>query len=228
MGDLAHHLGGQLRAIRQASGVTQHTLAARCGTSQPALSRMELGNGGSAAIDTWSSVATALGLRLEADLSPPPSTERLDRLRRLVLDLAEIGGWSSHTAEDGLIRLVRPVRREVALVATWDVVADVDLGIADFLDSIRHESEHRAPDWRVSGVMVIQATGPNRRRLGEMWELVDDVFPDSGARWIGALGSPTAQMPGRPGFCWASHGARRLTPARLPLIHPRRGPGDRR
>lgn len=65
---LAITVGEQIRDAREAAGLTQRGLAARMGTSQAAVARLEAGGVG-ATLTTLQRVAAALGLRLEVELS---------------------------------------------------------------------------------------------------------------------------------------------------------------
>lgn len=60
-------LGGQLAARRLAAGLSQTEVAARMGTSQSAVARLEAGNG-DARLSTVERYAQALALRLEIRL----------------------------------------------------------------------------------------------------------------------------------------------------------------
>ena len=65
---LAITVGEQIRDAREAAGLTQRELAARMGTSQAAVARLESGGVG-ATLTTLQRVATALDLRVAVVLS---------------------------------------------------------------------------------------------------------------------------------------------------------------
>jgi ribosome-binding protein aMBF1 (putative translation factor) len=65
---LAIDLGEQVRDAREAAGLSQRDLAARMGTSQAAVARLEAG-GAAATLTTIQRVATALDLRVTIDLA---------------------------------------------------------------------------------------------------------------------------------------------------------------
>ncbi len=226
MNDIPHRLGVALRGRRHALGWTQATVADRCGLSTSAYSRMELGQGGPVSLDRWMAAAAALDVTLDAHLLPPPPTGSADRLLRLVERLAERGGWSTHSAGSLdwplVVRIARPTRREAAVVSIWDVVTDVGESIERLKRAVADETASRPAGWRVGGFVVVRACGSNRRRLNEVWYAVDDAFPDSGSRWIGALTNPRSRMPADLALAWASGDLSHLTPARLPLIRSRR------
>ncbi|MEW6155185.1 MAG: helix-turn-helix transcriptional regulator [Actinomycetota bacterium] len=60
-------LGRRVRQLREAADITQAELAARVGTSQSAIARLEAG-GGSPKLDTLDRVAHALGVELVVEL----------------------------------------------------------------------------------------------------------------------------------------------------------------
>ncbi len=64
---LALDVGERVRDARKAAGLSQRQLAARMGTSQAAVARLEAGGVG-ATLTTLQKVATALGLKVTVDL----------------------------------------------------------------------------------------------------------------------------------------------------------------
>lgn len=66
---LAAEVGERVRAAREAAGLSQRDLAARMGTSQAAIARLEAGGVG-ATLTTLHRVAVALGLELSVELRP--------------------------------------------------------------------------------------------------------------------------------------------------------------
>ena len=64
---LALDVGERVRDAREAAGLSQRQLAARMGTSQAAVARLEAGGVG-ATLTTLQKVATALGLKVTVDL----------------------------------------------------------------------------------------------------------------------------------------------------------------
>ncbi len=65
---LALEVGDQVRAAREAAGLSQRELAARMGTSQAAVARLEAGGTG-ATLTTLQKVAGALDLKVTVALS---------------------------------------------------------------------------------------------------------------------------------------------------------------
>lgn len=66
---LAAEVGERVREAREAAGLSQRDLAARMGTSQAAIARLEAGGVG-ATLTTLQRVAAALGLELSVELRP--------------------------------------------------------------------------------------------------------------------------------------------------------------
>lgn len=66
---LAADVGERVREAREAAGFSQRDLAARMGTSQAAIARLEAGGVG-ATLTTLHRVAAALGLALTIELRP--------------------------------------------------------------------------------------------------------------------------------------------------------------
>lgn len=65
---LALDVGDRIRDAREAAGLSQRELAARMGTSQAAVARLEAGGTG-ATLTTLQKVATALDLKVTVELS---------------------------------------------------------------------------------------------------------------------------------------------------------------
>lgn len=66
---LAADVGERVRAARERAGLTQRELAARMGTSQAAIARLEAGGVG-ATLTTLHRVASAVGMELRVELRP--------------------------------------------------------------------------------------------------------------------------------------------------------------
>ena len=69
---LALEVGERVRDAREAAGLSQRELAARMGTSQAAVARLEAGGTG-ATLTTLQKVATALDLTVSIELTPAGS-----------------------------------------------------------------------------------------------------------------------------------------------------------
>jgi len=115
-----------LREARQSAGFTQAELAARVGTSQPAINRYEHG-GVEPSISTLRRILHACGLRLEFDVRPEPTVNRslhelLQRQRNRVVELAGRHGATN-------VRVFGSVARgEETLDSDIDLLVDLEPG----------------------------------------------------------------------------------------------------
>lgn len=66
----AFELAEQVRALREAKGISQSELARRIGSTQPAIARLEAG-GVAPSIETLERIAHALGLELSVSFTRP-------------------------------------------------------------------------------------------------------------------------------------------------------------
>lgn len=230
--DVAAVMGEWLRRARQRLRKLQSGVAREAGVSQSMISRMELGHGGAVPLATWVKVADVVGLDVMIDTRTAPAlaAERvMRRCHQLVVDLAVKGEWSAWTridaadlaASETILRCM--ARQEVAVVRVWDVIADVREAVASFDRRLESERHERGPDWRVSGFVVIPATGSNRRRLSESVPAFVKAFPARAADWLIALGWPPPRprpMPAKPAMIWTSESMDRLRPM-LPYLDRR-------
>jgi len=227
-GDTAAETGARLRRARLAGGHRQRDVAATAVVSQSTISRMELGQGASVPLDKWVRVAAVVGLDLAVVVRP--TTDRAEdaiqrRCHRLVVELALVGGWTAWTLMEERDAaacetvLERKDRQEVAIVRVWDVIGDVAAAMADFDRRLDLERSDRGPGWRVSGAVVITATGHNRRRLSDTGRPVDRAFPVRGSLWLSCL-RHLVPMPSAPGMLWTDARMERLRPF-LPYLDHR-------
>jgi transcriptional regulator with XRE-family HTH domain len=233
---LAQRLAVALRGARLDAGLKQSVVAALTQISQPEVSRLERGQGQTASIETWASLAAACGRQLAAFLEEMPGATRprdYEHLKRqqLVADLAATGGWRPEF-EHGIdpareqsrsidLQLDRYRLRETAVVEIWDWFDDVGAGFRGLdskVNAARRELAARelagAPPWRVSGLMVVRATRRNRQLVGEFKTVFRSRYPAPGHAWLTALRSDRVSMPGTPGFLWTDVGGTRLFAAR--------------
>jgi hypothetical protein len=205
--------------------------------SQPEISRLEVGKGSTASIETWCSVAAASGSQLAAFLEDVPAATRprdYEHLRRqqLMVEFAVRGGWHA-TVEHGLdparerprsidVRLDRDRTRETAVVEIWDWFDDVGAawrGLDAKVEAVRRDHAARellgSKRWRVSGLIVVRATSRNRALVREFAALFRARFPASGRQWLGAVRSRSVPMPGAAGLIWTDVRGTRLYEARL-------------
>lgn len=197
-------MGRRLRAARLRARRSQRAVGKQVGVSQALISKLELGRGSGVDLATWLVVAGAVGLRLEFG---PRSTELIAKCQRLTVETAESGGWTAIRGSDETI-LARAGDRVV--VRAWDPVTSVAHEIDRLGASVEQQ---RASGVRVSGLVVIPATGPNRRRVSELRGELREKFPARGNAWFAALVNASRPMPDEPGILWAFPDADRLRPA---------------
>jgi transcriptional regulator with XRE-family HTH domain len=234
---LARRLGIALRERRHAAGLRQLDVALAGGVSQSFISRMESGRGQDASIETWLAVATAVGSELAAFFDDAPGAARsrdYEHLKRqqLVITTAAAGGWhpsverrsDTRSAWPGSVdgQLDRAGRRETAVVEIWDWFNDVGeaaRGLIRKVTAIEREQAAReldgAPQWRVSGLIIVRGTRRNRQLLAEFGALFRAVYPASSRAWLAALTRPDAEMPRDPGLLWTDVRGTRFFAARL-------------
>lgn len=154
-----------------------------------------------------------------ADL--PRDYEHLRR-QRLVVETARDGGWAPSFEErvspdrassviDVVLRRAR--RREVAVVEVWDWFSDI--GDAVRSHAAKVATIRRAPDWTVSGLLVVRGTRRNRELARDFGSLLATRYHRSSTAWLRALTDADAAMPTTSGFLWTDVGGARLLVARL-------------
>ena len=176
---------------------------------------MELGGGATVSLGSWIRVATAVGL--DWDFVSPSESHHdrqamQSRCHRLVAAVAAEGGWISqtltHPTDPGRTETVleRFERREIAIVRVWDVVGHVPAAIEELRDRLALERRDRPETWRVSGVVLVVATGHNR----------PSSLPSASTRgtsilitlligdWIVALHRFRVPMPDEVGMIWTN------------------------
>lgn len=115
-----------IRSARERAGLSQAALAARAGTSQPAIARLEAG-AASPTVATLARILEAAGFRLRTGLAPLPSTDPViecykrdvdrsllrENLRRSI-DERLAGLAAMEALGDALQRALRPAPRNGA------------------------------------------------------------------------------------------------------------------
>ena len=163
---------------RQVSGLTQRALGARAGLSQQEVSRLELGNGGDAGLDTWAVCAAAVGRQLAAffeqtagadvprdieHLKSPASRRRHRGRGRLASGTGSRApaGWPPHPRSIDVL-LTRAARREAAVVEIWDLLLDGGGAMRGLECKVLDPRERVGPNWNVQGLLVVRGTHRNR------------------------------------------------------------------
>ncbi len=209
-------------------------MANRAGVSQQLISRLELGQGHEASIETWACVAAVVGeqlvgfLELAPGATPPRDIEHLRRQSALI-GIAAAGGWTAHpelAIDPGAIRsrsidvaLIRRAACEAVVVEVWDWFDDVgaslrglDAKIGVLATRLQGEPGRGAEldggsdPWRVRGLFVVRDTRRNRAIVAELWPLFAARFTGPSTAWLRAL-ETAAAMPDGHGLLWSDrHG----------------------
>lgn len=143
--------------------------------------------------------------------------DRPRRCHRMIVAVAHGGGWSAVTTiRDGTtqpeIETILARASEVAVAHVWDTVTYVGPSIHRLMASVERERESH-PGAGVCGLVIIPATGPNRRRITESRDELRTAFPVPGREWFAALVNPRRPMPAGLGILWSFSGCGRLRPA---------------
>ena len=129
---LARRLGRALRDRRLAVGWSQRALGASVGLSQQEVSRLELGNGTDAGLDTWAACAAAVGLQLAAFLEQAPGAFGVDArdVRSLGDLIRNFAGKLDDPPRDRTLprnAAVRTIQRLAKSIASNPLTSDEDL-----------------------------------------------------------------------------------------------------
>lgn len=228
--ELADRLGRSVRERRQALAATQAQVGDAAGTSQTWMSRAELGRGSAGSLETWASLADAVGGRLVAYIEDSPTADRPRDFQHvirqeLVIRLAARGGWIAapeHAlAADGQDRwryvdllLRRPATREMAVVEVWNLLADIGDGLRGLATKV-NRLQAANPGWSVSGLLVVRATSRNRRTVGRLAALFGAALTAPSSACLRALHDTHRRMPTGSGMVWTDVPGTRLMAARL-------------
>jgi transcriptional regulator with XRE-family HTH domain len=234
-------LGRSIRALRQRLGWRQSDLAARCGVSQSAVSRLERGLLAGTTVDGLERVVSGLGAELEVRIRW--RGEELDRLldavhaamvERLIEILVPLG-WQCAAevtfmvaGERGSVDVLawhEPSGR-LLLIETKSVVPDIQQMLGSFDRKVRLAPTIAAQrGWHGSGVaraIVMVDTATNRRRAGRFAATLRSTLPDDGPtirRW---LANPAGRSPAA---LWFLSDSRLMTTIRRRRVRPTRKPG---
>lgn len=198
--------GTAVRTVRQRRGWRQGDLAAKAGTSQVTISRIERGHVGSQSLDALRRVGAALDMRVEVvarwragDLDRLLNA-RHSRLHEVVADTfpRQFPGWSlapevsfSIYGERGIIDLVawNVAHRSLLVIELKTDIADVNEIIGTFNRKVRlawRIAEERGWDpVAVSGWVIVAPGRTNRERIAAHGAMLRAAFPMDG-RGIGS------------------------------------------
>ena len=218
-------LGDRLRLARSALGIRQSDVAIQAGVSRTMVGRIERGRGGSICLDSWAAVARVLDVDLVAVVNEPDGSWRSClqlRCHELVAAAARDGGWAATTEIIRASRdcapssvetiLVRPFRKEAAVIHAWHPVPNVGTALAAFEARTTRVRRSLGSGWAVSALVVCPSTTAVRRRVTELApRLAMDLSATSG-EWMAALRYKHSPMPAA-GLLWTDRWAERFRPA---------------
>lgn len=132
-----------IRSTRQRAGLSQHALAARAGTSQPAVSRYESG-AASPSVETLDRLLAAIGARLELSVSEAPRqldvrTPRMANLRAhrdQILKTVQRNGGSNVRVFGSVARGQDTPKSDIDLLVDLDVHTHGLLPLAAIADEL--------------------------------------------------------------------------------------------
>lgn len=132
-----------IRSTRERAGLSQHALAARAGTSQPAVSRYESG-AASPSVETLDRLLAAMGARLELSVSEAPRqldarTPRMAKLRAhrdRILKTVQRNGGSNVRVFGSVARGQDTPESDVDLLVDLDVHTHGLLPLAAIADEL--------------------------------------------------------------------------------------------
>ena len=152
----AEKVGHQLASLRKLSGLSQRDLAARLGTTQPHISRIEKGI--DLHLSTLKAFAGAVGAQLRVEAAVPPSSP----LGQRILDL-----FDAETDDDN--QLVLPLLEEESFRPSRDVVLSIKPNFSAAILEGRKtvELRRRFPRGVPPGTLAfIYSTSPEKALIG--------------------------------------------------------------
>ena len=213
-GDIRRSIGQAVAAARGRRGWTQAGLAARAGTSQAAISRLERGVP-PLEVGLLVRVARAIGIAPRVELTRDPLDgpadaghlaiqELLVRLARATAGtaLVELPLGASDRARSVDVCVHRRALGELIVQEAWNRIGDVGAGLRSFDHKLALAAEAAMafpnPPTKVTGVWVVRATRANRALLAAYPALFAARFPGSSRAWVRALvtGSSAPVDPG--------------------------------
>lgn len=229
-------LGRSLRAARVRRRLTQAALAEKAGISRARVGQLETGQGLTASVGTWFTLAEALELPFRLEFGRDPTEQPADAghlaMQELVLRLARGAGYTgsfelptrpADPSRSTDVRLLDRRHRRLVLVECWNSFGDLG-GAARSSDRKRSETEAMSialsPDGaalQVGVCWVIRDTRRNRYLLARYPRIIESRFPGSSAAWVRALtvGGP---LPDQPGLVWSDLNASRLFARRRTVV----------
>jgi len=119
-------LGNQIKALRQARGVTQETVAEVLGVSAQAVSKWETG-AAAPDIALLPAISAYFGVSID-ELFALSDETKLERIRNMLWDRREIGRADTDSAESFLLDMAR---RQPKSGRPWSLLAELELHLAE-------------------------------------------------------------------------------------------------
>jgi len=227
---IAGALGPMVRRGRLRLRLTQAQLAERTGVHQSWISRIELGRGQGAALETWIAIGVALGQPLAVAFSRPLDAFRgpadtghlamQERLLTLARETGRTATFELPTRPADPARsidvCVRDARHRVLIIEeAWNTFGDVGAA-ARGTSRKRAEAGDLATTidngvpYRVASVWVVRPSATNRNLLARFPSIFSAACPGSSRSWTRALTS-TGAPPDEPGLVWLDPSSERVT-----------------
>ena len=220
---ISANLGRDTRATRRRRHLTQARLGELVGLSQSEISRLELGQGAGASIETWVAIGIALnrpiGIGYTRDtVEPLTDAGHLDA-QELVARLVRAAGWrvtfeapNDPRAPTGSTDLRLDRHDGVVLVEIWNRVDDL-------VAATRSGDRKLASVPGARTVWLLVDTAANRAIVRRYPTLLNSRFPGSSSAWVAALTSE-GPVPARAGLAWVDVRSGRLRPFRNAASSP--------
>jgi transcriptional regulator with XRE-family HTH domain len=227
---IADALGKAVRIGRIRLHLTQSELAARVGVQQSWISRIELGRGQGAPLETWIALGVALGRPLAVSFSRPlgemrePADAGHLAMQERLLTLAKQTGRSAtfelRTRPSDPSRsidvCVRDARHRVLIIEeAWNTFGDIGAATRSTTRKRAEAADLAATvddgaPYRVASVWVVRRSATNRALLARFPGIFSSACPGSSRGWTLALTSADSP-PEEPGLVWLDPSSGRVT-----------------
>jgi transcriptional regulator with XRE-family HTH domain len=217
----AVELGGQILAARQRREWTQRELGQKVDLSPSRIGQIETGDGASASLETWLSLAVALDLPLRVEFGRDKIEQPTDAGHLQIQELALRRGralgrdrtfeLATRPSNPGLsvdVGLVDHELRLLLLQECWNTFGNINLSIRSTrrkiaeIEQLATSLGGEAGPYQVSAVWIVRDTRRNREILERYPEVFAAAFTGSSAGWVRALITPGKRPPQELGLVW--------------------------
>jgi transcriptional regulator with XRE-family HTH domain len=218
---IAIALGQRVRAGRKRLRLTQAELAKGLGVHQSWLSRIELGHGGSVALDMWIRIGLVVKQPLAVSFSRPVGEARhpadaghlqiQEALLRRARETGRTAFFELATRPSDPSRsidvCVRDARHRVLFIEeAWNTFGDVGGAIRSTNRKTAEAADLAATiddgdAYRVATVWIVRDNPGNREIIRRYPEVIASAFPGSSREWVRAL-TTTEAPPQLAGLVW--------------------------